>query len=79
MPKTMIVNKIEHEIEVLTPKEQVKLFNWFGKLLKKSQRAVVNDKTEITARLNRVYFEVQQEPDQCVLAAQLASLEREVW
>jgi hypothetical protein len=79
MPKTMMINKIEHEIEVLTPKEQVKLFNWFGKLINNSRRVVVNDKSEITTRLNRIYSEVPQEPDRGVLSAQLATLEREIW
>jgi len=44
-----MITKIENEIEILTPKEQVKLFNWFGKLIKKSQRAGVYDKAEMTA------------------------------
>jgi hypothetical protein len=79
MSKTMMINKIEHEIEVLTPVEQVKLFNWFGNLLGRTQREEIRDRSGITARLNKVYAGNTQALDRNALTAQFVTLKREVW
>ena len=78
MSKTMMINKIELEIKVLTPVEQVKLFNWFGNLLGRTQRKEIRDRSGITARLNKVYAENTQGLELNALTAQLVTLEREV-
>ena len=79
MPKSIIINKIEHEIEVLAPADQRKLFNWFGSLLKRTHRVETRDRTEITARINMVYAGSPPELDRRALTAQLSSLENEAW
>ena len=79
MSKPMMIDKIEHEIEVLAPADQQKLFNWFGSLLKRTHRAETRDRTEITARINMVYAGSSPDLDRRALTAQLASLAKEVW
>ena len=79
MPKPMMIDKIEHEIEVLAPADQRKLYNWFGSLLKRTHRAETWGKAEITARINKVYAGSPPDLDRGAQTAQLASLEKEAW